>query len=129
MSILSSQLMFPNGEKKAAHFDISSTFIAVKAAMTYTAFYNRGRWKLCIRPSSTDPAAVFKCYVCLLMPVAIQGIDSTFLRLLGWAGTALWCTPALCSWQNSHLNDLIWQVCQGRKDTLLYFIIPVQLFE
>lgn len=36
----------------------------------------------------TDPAAVFKCYACFLTSVAIQGIDSTFLRLFGWAGTA-----------------------------------------
>lgn len=53
------------------------------------------------------------------MPVAIQGIDSTFLRFFGWAGAALWCSPAFCSWQNSHLNCL---TCQGGKDTLLYLI-------
>lgn len=121
--------MLPNGEEKGAHFDTSSTFIAFKTAMDFIAFYNGGRWKLCIRPSSTDPAAVFKCYVCLLVPVAIQGIDSTFLGLLGWTGTALWCSLASCSWRKSHLNDLTWQVCQGGKDTPLYLTIPVQLFE
>lgn len=37
--------------------------------------------------------------------VAIQGIDSALLRHFGWAGTALWHSPAFCSWQNSHWNS------------------------
>lgn len=52
LSSLSSYIMFPNGEKKTPHFDISSTFSAFKAAMNCNAVYIGGDGKC-----ASDPAA------------------------------------------------------------------------
>lgn len=49
--------------------------------------------------------------------VAVQGIDSALLRHFG--------THQLFVLGKTLIEILIWQVCQGGKDTLLYLILPV----
>lgn len=120
--------------EKASRFVLSSAFGVVKAAVNCTVLRSWW-WEQRIRPSSRGSAAVFRS-AGFAFNVCVDTLHHLRHRLSipvalwqDWqASTALQCSPAFRSWQNSHLNYLICPICQGEMNTLLlYLLIPVQL--